>query len=77
MSTNRKERGIIVKKFTMNKYGFIHQVMLQHDIFFHMKDFKDGHFDDCHIGDKVEFDLVCNNEKFFARNIKLCPKKLI
>lgn len=73
--SNNKERGIIAKKFTIDHYGFIHQVMFKHDIFFKSKDFKEkDDFKQCRIGDGVSFELDKTPKGYVARNIKLCQK---
>lgn len=75
MSKNR-ERGIIAKKFSNNYYGFIHQVMFKHDIFFHAKDFDHSvNFQACKIGDSVSFELSKTPKGFIALDVKLCRKE--
>lgn len=73
--SNNKQRGVIVKKFSVDHYGFIHQVLFEHDIFFNANDFNEkDDFKHCHIGDSVSFELEKTPKGYTARKITICRK---
>ena len=71
----KKHRGVICKKFSHNGYGFIHQIMNEKDIFFCVSSFSRGqYFENCHIGDIVEFEMIESEKGLSAINLKICQK---
>jgi cold shock CspA family protein len=68
-------RGIIVKKFTLNGYGFIQHPLYEKDIFFFCNGFVDKKsFQECKIHDYVIFSIIEKPRGLFAQKIKLCKR---